>query len=98
MPMLPDEMTLLFPGRTRANAGTLLGLAASATSALASTGLGMPTTQAPQSVEDALVDVLEDVKNAQLVAGLGPQLGQDLRIQVRAVGDHDLGNKAHVLE
>src|SRR5437762_1083840 len=94
MPMLPDEMTLFFPGRTIANAGAFLGLASPAASALASAGLGMPTPQAPQRVEDALVDVLEDVKNAQLVACLGPQLGQDLRIQVRAVGDHDLGHKA----
>src|SRR5580700_2546135 len=95
--MLPDEMTLLFLGSTRACAARL-ALAASAASALASAALGMPTTQTPQRVEDALVDVLEDVKNAELVAGLGPQLGQDLRIQVRAIGDDHLGNKARVLE
>src|SRR5215469_8012244 len=98
MAMLPDEMTLFFPGRTIAKTGAFLGLASPAASALACAALGMPTTQAPQRVEDARVDVLEDVKNTELVAGLGPQLGQELRVQVRAVGDHHLGKKAQVLE
>src|ERR1700689_902382 len=98
MPMLPDEMALFFPGRTVANAGAFLGLALPAASALASAGLDMSTPQAPQRVENALVDVLEDVKNAQLVADLRPQLGQNRRIQVGAIGDYDLGNKAQVLE
>ena len=54
--------------------------------------------QAAQGVEHVFVEVLENVKDAQLVSGLGPQFGQHRRIQVRAIGDHDAGSKPPLLE
>ena len=52
----------------------------------------------PQRIQDTLVDVLEHVKDTELMLGFGPQLGQEFRIQVRAIGDDHLGSKPPVLE
>ena len=59
---------------------------------------GQLATQATQRVQDTRVDFLDDVKDAKLVLGFGPQLGQELRIQVRTIADDDLGSKPPVLE
>ena len=53
--------------------------------------------QPPHRVEDQLVDLLEDVEDAQLMVGLGPQLGQHGRVEVRAVGDDGLGSSPQFL-
>jgi hypothetical protein len=44
------------------------------------------------------MEVFQDVKHAQLVAGVGPQLGQDRRVEVRPVGHHHRGRKPPGLE
>ena len=44
------------------------------------------------------MEVFQDVKHAQLVAGVRPQLGQDRRVEVRPVGHHHLGRKPPGLE
>ena len=44
------------------------------------------------------MEVYQDVKHAQLVAGVRPQLGQDPRVEVRPVGHHHLGRKPPGLE
>src|SRR5690606_28561754 len=45
--------------------------------------------QPPHPLEDQFVDVLEDVEDAQLVACVGPQLGQHAGVEVGAVADHN---------
>ena len=44
------------------------------------------------------MEVFQDVKHAQLVAGVRPQLGQDRRVEVRPVGHHHRGRKPPGLE
>jgi len=45
-----------------------------------------------------LVDILEHMKDAQLVSCLGPDVVQHGGIQVRIIGHHDLGCKSPILE
>src|SRR5581483_3027940 len=77
--VLGDELGLVFVGQATPCLGALLGLAASAAAPLASATAGQATTDAPHGVEDAVVDVLEHVEDAQLVTGLRPDLGQQRR-------------------
>jgi hypothetical protein len=72
MATFPDVVGLCFSGHPLLSLGAFLRLGAPPTSAPASAGFGMPTPQAPHRIEDAPVDVLEDVKDAQLMAGVGP--------------------------
>jgi hypothetical protein len=39
------------------------------------------------------VEFLQDMEDTELMAGIRPQLGKDRRIEVRAVGDHNLGDQ-----
>lgn len=96
--MLPDEVRLLFLGFAIAFAGTLLRLAGPAAATLAFGLSGQLLPQPAQGIEDMLVDVLDHMKDAELVPCLGPDLGQHGRIEVGAVGDHDLGHQAPVVE
>ena len=61
-----------------------------------------PPSQLPphplQGIQNLFVQILQDVEDAQLVAGLGPQFGQQRRIELRAVGHNDLRLHAPVLE
>ena len=50
--------------------------------------------EATDGLDDQFVHVFEDVKNAQLVPCLRPQLSQDGRVEVGAIADHDLGPQA----
>src|SRR5262245_11900328 len=59
---------------------------------------GSLTSQPLDGVEDQLVEVLHDVEDTQLVAGSGPDLGQQGRVEVGAVGNHHLGQQARALE
>ena len=45
-----------------------------------------------------VVDVLDDVEDAELMASLRPDFGQQFGIKVRAVGDDDLRGKAVIFE
>src|SRR5262249_7844486 len=98
MPLLPDEVGLFFLGFAIAFPGALLGLAQPTAPAFAFSLLGQSFAQAAQGIEDMVVDVLDDMENAQLVSCLGPDRRQHFRIQVRAVADHDLWGKSPVLE
>ena len=44
------------------------------------------------------MEFLEDMEDTELVAGLRPEFGQDLRVEVRAVGHHHLGHQPPGLE
>ncbi len=94
VPVLPHVMRLLLPVRPAAGAV----LAGSAAAALASAAGGMAAAEASQGVEHVGVDVLEDVEHAQLVAGVGPHVGQHRGVQIRAVGDDHPRREAVALE
>src|SRR5262249_43127809 len=49
-------------------------------------------------IEHLLGDVLQDVEDAQLVGGVGPDLGQGGRVEVGPVGDDQAGQEAPVLQ
>lgn len=89
--LLPDEVGLLFAIQAFFVAGAFLSFGQASASAWASAGLSVLTAQAAQRVEDVLVDVFDDVKNAKLVAGSGPDFGQHFGVEVRAIGDDSLG-------
>src|SRR5439155_7346540 len=78
--------------------GLLLGLARPTAAAFAFALPAQLSAQPAQGIENMLVDVLEDMKDAQLVSCLGPNLGQHGGIEVRAIGDHNLGRETPVLE
>jgi hypothetical protein len=44
------------------------------------------------------VDLFDDVENTQLMLGVRPYFRQDLGIQIRAIGHHDQGQEAVLLE
>ena len=44
------------------------------------------------------MEFLQDMEDTELMAGLGPEFGQERRVEVRAVGDHDLGREPPRLE
>lgn len=96
MPMFPVEVGLFLLGVATSLAGPFLGLAQASPSRFAFGLVGESTSQAPQGVEDALVDFLHDVKDAKLVAGFGPDFGQHFGVEVRAIGDDDLRSEAMV--
>ncbi len=73
-------------------------LAGSAASSLASAGGGVAASESAQGIEDVGVDVLQDVEDAQLVAGVGPHVGQHRGVQIRAVGDDHVRGEAVGLE
>ncbi len=98
MAMFPDEIRLLFLGRAAPVAGAFLGFAQAAAARSAFGFVGVFATQTPQGVEDAVVDVFDDVEDTELVAGLGPDLGQHLGIKIRAVADDDGRLKAMIPE
>jgi hypothetical protein len=54
--------------------------------------------QPPDRVEDQLVDLLEDVKDVELMVGLRPQLREHGRVEVRAFVDHEVGHQPPGLE
>jgi len=91
MAMLPDEVPLLLPGLALASAGAFLGLAGPTAASLASAFLGEFASESSQGIEDVGVDVLEDVEDAELMAGLGPEFGEEFGVEIGAVGDDDLG-------
>src|ERR1041384_2779108 len=93
MPMFPDEVSLLLFGFAAAVACTFLGLAQAAATRLTFGLVGVPTAQASQSREDKLIDVLDDVKDAELMLCLGPDFGQHFGIDIGAVADDDFGGK-----
>ena len=98
VPLFPDEVGLFFLGLAVAAAGALLGLARPTAAALA---FALPTpllAQSTQGVADVLVDVLEDMKDTPLLSRLGPNLGPHGRLEIRAVGDHNLGGETPLLE
>ena len=75
-------------------AAVRLGLGPFPAPLLLATGLAAPTHRRPHPphrVEDQFVDVLDHMENAQLVVRVGPQFGQHGRVEIRAIGDHDLG-------
>lgn len=86
--MLPDEVGLILLGLLLTAAGSLLGSAGSTPTPLASSLGGEFATHPSQGIEDVGIDVLEDVKDAQLMASLGPKVCQELRVEVGTVG-HD---------
>src|SRR5262249_53674968 len=47
--------------------------------------------QAPDRIQHLVQHVAQQVKDAQLVLGVGPNLGQQLRVEVGAVADHHRG-------
>src|SRR5207302_10265503 len=69
-----------------AGTGALLSLAEASPAfgfSLTSQALSMAT----QRVKNMLVDVLENVEDAQLMSRFGPELGQHGRVQARAIRD-----------
>jgi hypothetical protein len=54
--------------------------------------------QPSHGVRVQAVDRLEGVEDAQLMVGVGPLLGQQLGVEVRAVGDHDVRHQPPGLE
>lgn len=100
LPPLHDQVTafeeegrLLFDRHAAARRRGLR-LGALAAPLLLAPGLAAAThrrAQPPDRVEDQLVDVLDDMEDAQLVVRVGPQFAQDGGVEVRAVGDHDRG-------
>jgi len=91
MAMLPDEVSLLLLGFTPAGLGALLSLGGSAPSARTSAFLGELASESSQGIEDRGVDVFEDVEDAELMAGMGPEFGEEFGVEGGAVGDDDLG-------
>ena len=80
-------------------AGAFAGLARPTASAFAPSALvGEFASEPSQGIEDAVVDVLDDVKDAELMTGVGPEFGQHGGVEVRAVGDDHVGQEAVVLE
>lgn len=98
MPMLPDEVGLLLLRFALTGAGSFLRFAQTTASPSASAGASMPTTQTPDRVKDTIVDVLDDMEDAELVAGVRPDLGQQFGVEVGAIGDHDFWGKAVIFE
>ena len=89
MPVLEHEGRLLL--ERQAPPG--LGLGTLAPPLLLPPGLAPPLHRHPQPshrIEDQLVDLLDDVEDAQLMVGLGPQFPEHGRVEVRAVGDDGL--------
>src|SRR5580704_3093655 len=88
--MLPDEVGLFLAGLPAASPCPLLRLARSSPPSLASASLGQLASESSQGIEHADVDVFEDMKDTQLMAGIGPEFGQQFRVEVRAIGDDDV--------
>src|SRR5271154_6341791 len=70
----------------------------SAAATLAPAFGGMFSTQTSQRIQHALVDVLDDVKDTELVTSLGPHLCHQRWIKVRAIGGDHTRQEAPVLE
>jgi hypothetical protein len=49
-------------------------------------------------VQDMVVDVLDDVENAQVMLGMGPYLCQNFGVKIRAIGHHHQGQEAMLFE
>ena len=92
--MLPNEVRLLLLGLPLAFAAPLLVLARSAPTSLTPAFLGELASEPSQRIEDMGIDVLDDVEDAELMAGGGPDLSQDSWVKVRAVRDNHLGQEA----
>src|SRR5271166_3379538 len=89
--MLEHKMRLLLDCQA-ATLGSSLCLLAFATPFLLATSFSPPahcTSQASQRIQNELVDVLDNMKYAQLMLGFRPQLGQHCWVQVGVVGDHN---------
>src|SRR5208337_3406976 len=100
IPMLEYEVRFLHDRHPAAGC-CCLGLAALAVPLLLPPALASPThgfLHSPHGIQHQLVDVLDDVKDAQLMVRVGPELGDHGGVQVRAVGDHDTRLEPPVLE
>src|SRR5262249_34715455 len=91
--MLPDESCLVLGGRALPAPPGLLPLVGPAAPALAARPPAprLRPPQTPYGIQDLVQHVAQQVKDAQLVFGIGPDLGQQLRVQVRPVADYHLG-------
>ena len=98
MAMFPDEVGLFFFGLSASAAGATLGLAQAAATGFAFGLVGVSASQTPQGVEDTTVDIFDDVEDTELVPGPGPDLGQQLGIEIRAIADDNGGQKALIFE
>ena len=90
--MLPHESRFLLGGQAALPPPGLLPLAGTAAPRLApgpaARALGPP--QPPHGRQDFVQHVAQQVENAQLVLGVGPNLGQQLRVEAGAIADHHL--------
>jgi hypothetical protein len=55
---------------------------------------GQAAAEPPHRRQDLVVEVVEQVEDAQLVLAVGPDLRQQRRVQRRAVGHHHPGPQA----
>ena len=95
---LPHEVRLLLLGRPQTLAVPLLILGRPAPTTLPSAPSGELASEPSQGIEDVGIDVLDDMEDAELVAGVGPQFRQDRGVEVRAVGDDHSGQEAVIPE
>ena len=88
--MLPDEGGLLFPAHGGAGLSLLLSLLAGTTTTLlvSFVALALETVfDRPYPVEDQLVDIFDDVKDAQLMLNLSPVALQTVFVKRRPIGN-----------
>jgi hypothetical protein len=96
--LFPDEIGFFLLGGLQLPPLALLSLVRSAASTFAASDASVFPTVTSHGVQDVLVDVLDDVKNAQLMLGVGPDLCQNFGVKIGAIGHHHKRQETMLLE
>jgi hypothetical protein len=96
--LFPDEIGFVLLGSFLLPTLALASLARSTASAFAASHSRVISAATSHDVQDMVIDVLDDVENAQLVLGVRPDLGQNFGIKIRAIGHHHQGQKTMLFE
>ena len=99
--MLPDEGGLLFLAHATAVLSWLWGFLGGPTATLLAPFVALAfeaVFDSPYPVQEELVDVLDDVKDTQLMLNLSPVALQSVLVERRAVGDDHLGIESAIFE
>jgi hypothetical protein len=80
--MFPDEVRLFLLGVPSAGSGSLLLLTWSPTASLGTAFLIELTSKPSKGVKDTVIDILDDVEDAELMASIRQQFSQESWVQV----------------